>query len=84
MAVLFSHLANMTSITNMGSTNDTKNVFEILIVANIVHSKRNCLKTFPRPNIFNSLIHRILILECLFIITCLTQSFLFLTWHAAN
>ena len=60
VAALFSHLANMTSMTNIASINDTKNVFEILIAAYFVHSKRNCLKTFPRLNNFTSLIQRIL------------------------
>ena len=41
-AILFSHLANIMSMTNMPSTNDTKNMFlEILLAPNIVHSKDN-------------------------------------------
>ena len=41
-AILFSHLANIISMTNMPSTNDTKNMFlEILLAPNIVHSKDN-------------------------------------------
>ena len=40
-AILFSHLANI-CMTNMPSTNDTKNMFlEILLAPNIVHSKDN-------------------------------------------
>ena len=35
-------LLNITSMTNMPSTNDTKNMFlEILFAPNIVHSKDN-------------------------------------------
>ena len=42
-AILFSHLANIIiSMTNMSSTNDTKNMFlEILLAPNIVHLKNN-------------------------------------------
>ena len=41
-AILFSQLANITSMTNMPSTNDTKNmVLEILLAPNIVHFKDN-------------------------------------------
>lgn len=41
--VLFSHLANMISMANVPSTNDTKNkgFFLILLAANIAHSKDN-------------------------------------------
>ena len=38
----FSQIANVTTITNMSSTNDTKNLrFEILLSTDIVHSKDN-------------------------------------------
>ena len=38
-AILFSQLANITGMTNMSSTNDTKNmILEILLALNIVHS----------------------------------------------
>ena len=41
-AILFSHLANITCMTNMPSTNDTKKMLlGILLVPNIVHSKDN-------------------------------------------
>ena len=41
-AILFSQLANTTSMTNMPSTNDTKNMsLEILLALNIVSSKDN-------------------------------------------
>ena len=40
VVILFSQLASITSITNMPSTNNTKNMFlEILLAPNIVHSK---------------------------------------------
>ena len=41
-AILFSQLANARSMTNMPSTDDTKNMFlEILLAPNIVLSKHN-------------------------------------------
>ena len=41
-AVLFSQVANTTSITNMPRAKDTKDMFfKILLAANIVHSKDN-------------------------------------------
>ena len=41
-AILYSQLANITSMTNMPSTNDAKNMsLEILLSLNIVHSKDN-------------------------------------------
>ena len=40
-ANLFRQLANIISMTNMSSTNDTKNTFsEILLAPNILHSKK--------------------------------------------
>ena len=40
--IIFSQLANITSMANMPSTNDTKNkLFEILLVPNIVHPNDN-------------------------------------------
>ena len=42
VATVFCPLANITSMTNMSSTNDTKNMFlEILLAPNIVHSIDN-------------------------------------------
>ena len=41
-AILYSQLANITSVTNMSSTNDAKNMsLEIVLALNIVHSKDN-------------------------------------------
>ena len=41
-AILCSQLANITSMTNMSSTNDAKNMsLEIVLALNIVHSKDN-------------------------------------------
>ena len=41
-AILFSRVANITSITNIPSTNGAKNMFlEGLLASNIVHSKDN-------------------------------------------
>ena len=41
VAAIFIHLANIASMTYMASTNETKNVSENLLAANIVHSKDN-------------------------------------------
>ena len=41
-AILFSRVANITSITNIPSTNGAKNIFlEGLLASNMVHSKDN-------------------------------------------
>ena len=41
-AILYSQLANITSMTNMSSTNDAKNMsLEIVLALNIEHSKDN-------------------------------------------
>ena len=41
-AIIFIHLANIISMTNMQSANDTKNMFlEILVAPNIVQYKDN-------------------------------------------
>ena len=41
-AVLFSQVQNMAIITNLPSTNDTKNMFlKILLAANTLYSKNN-------------------------------------------
>ena len=55
-AILYSKAANITDMTNIPSTNDTKNMFlEILKAPNIPHSKDNemaDLKTFPTQPAF--------------------------------
>ena len=66
-AILFSQLANITSMANMPSTNDTKNMsLEILLALNIVRSKDNKIAWKHSQNLIssiNSLLakHRILV-----------------------